>query len=236
MKALLSLFLLIMLPVVAGASSGQPRNKSLVAVVNLVDHATKHKWLYKMEDSYAGRLIERKTKKHYDDFLVLKKDQATLKNFLQGLKDLAAKNPDNQIDVIFYIHGHSPSSPGGAALCFAGQTACVPVNELSQMIREAIDSSRLGYLYSDACWGSTHLSEMMNAGFKVAAGTLKVDANHTSDLRRFLKSFNQGHSFQEAIDFANRNPLTKIKDAILDKDADSFKVVMGDKGYRWNKD
>ena len=225
-----------MLPLVTFAKSGNARNRSLLAVVNLLDHASKHKWPYKMEDRHAGRLIERKTKKHYDDFLVLKKDQATLENFLKGLKDLAAKIPDNQIDVIFYIHGHSPDSFRGAALCFAGQAVCVPLNELSQMIRDAIDISRLGYLYSDACWGSTHLSEMMNAGFKVAAGTLKVDANHTSDLRRFLKSWNKGNSFQEAIDFANRNPLTKIKDSILDKDADSFKVVMGDKGYRWSND
>jgi hypothetical protein len=74
---------------------------------------------------------------------------------------------------------------------------------------------------------------MINAGFKVAAGTAKVDANHTSDLRRFMKWWNRGRSFQDSIDFSNRNPLSKIKDSLLAKDSDSFKIVMGDKDLVW---
>lgn len=232
MKLIFSFTILLLIPLMGFSKTNLPKNRSLLAVVNLLDHASKHKWLYRFEDKSASKMITRKSKKNYENLVVLTKSEATVENFLLQLKMLSEKNPDNQIDVIFYIHGHAPHSPGGAALCFAGKP-CLPVEELSQMIRETVESSKLGFLYSDACWGSTHLEAMMSAGFKVAAGTAKIDANHTSDLRRFLKWWNKGISFQDSIDFANRNPMTRIKDSFLAKDADSFKIVMGEKSLSW---
>jgi hypothetical protein len=235
MKHILSFTFLLLIPLLGIAKTSLPKNRSLIAVVNLLDHSTRHKWLYKFEDNHAAKLIEKKSKKNYSEIVILTKQDATVKNFILELKGLSEKAPENQIDMIFYIHGRGPQSADGAVLCFSGKP-CVPIAELSQMIRETVPSTQLGFLYSDACWGETHLDEMMNAGFKVAAGSRKVDANHTSDLRRFLKWWNQGRSFQDSIDFANRNPISKIKDSILGKDADSFKTVRGQMSLSWFQD
>jgi hypothetical protein len=225
------LLFMVLTPLISFSEVLLPQNRSLIAVVDLVDHATSRKWLYRIEDTYAAKLIKYKTRKNYKNVIILKKSEATLENFLKGLKSLANLAPNEPIDVIFYIHGLGDKSPTGPSLCFVGQP-CIPVKDVSEKIKEATSHGRLGFLYSDACWGSQHMVDMLAAGFVVVAGSTKVDANNTSDLRRFLKLWNKGKSFKHAINFANRNMVGKIKDLLV-KNAKSYKIVKGDGDLRW---
>ena len=198
-------------------------DKALIAVVDLEYHASQSKWFYHLEGEVAADLILKKTSSKYRYVKMLTRSEATSENFLKELIKFEAQDNVSRVDVIFYIHGHGPSSPEGRSLCFYGEP-CLPIDIFSEHIKDINLNNKLGILYSDACWGSTHLDAMIDAGFMVAAGSTKVDANQTSDLRRFLKSWISGNSFKKSIDFANRNPLTKLKDSIV-KNASSIKLV-----------
>lgn len=200
-------------------------DRALIAVVDLEYHASHSKWFYRIEGDVATNLIKNKTVSKYQHVTILNRAEATSENFLKELVKLQFQDNISKVDVIFYIHGHGPNSPEGRSLCFYG-APCIPIERFSESIRDINFNNKLGVLYSDACWGSTHLDSMIEAGFMVAAGSTKVDANQTSDLRRFLKYWLNGKSFKAAIDFANQNPLTKLKDSII-KNASSIKLVKG---------
>lgn len=200
--------------------------RGIIAVVNLDDHA-KFKPLYKIETRVASKRIKKWATQAYEEVIILNKSAATRENFLSELNRLNTSSTIKRIDVIFYLHGHGPNSRYGSSLCFVGET-CTPTRDLSRQILERVDhqTDKLRMVYSDACWGADHLTDLESAGFKAVAGALGVDSNHSADLRRFLSFWIKGKSFKDAIDFANAFKLTPTLDRII-KDGNSFKVITG---------
>jgi hypothetical protein len=201
--------------------------RAIVAVVNL-DHHAKFKTIYKLETLVSSKRIKKWAHKAYEEVIVLNKSRATRENFLREIQRMNNSSSIKRIDVIFYLHGFGPQSRYGSSLCFVGEP-CTPTKDLSKQILDHVDyrTDKLRMVYSDACWGADHLTDLESAGFKTVAGAIGVDSNHSADLRRFLSYWVNGKSFQDSIDHANAFKLTPILDRIL-KDGNSFKVVAGD--------
>jgi hypothetical protein len=208
-------------------------SKALVVVIDLAEQASGHKIMYKSETSVAVKAIKRLTKGHYDHVIIHHRFEATRANFLQSLEMLFSDPTVTTIDTIVYLHGKNGSYVNGPSVCFVGENPCVNVKDLAMQISLHPEAkNKLRFLYSDACWGRFHLDSWLLAGFKVASGSIGVDANQSVDLRRFLKHWMVGKTFSEAISFANRAPVTKLTDALIRK-ANSIKLTSGDGGIRF---
>lgn len=202
--------------------------RGLVVVIDLAEEASKHKGMYRTETKVAVQRIKRITRGHYDRLTILHRQQATRENFLQALESHLLDESVDVVDTIIYVHGKNELYQNGAALCFVGDAPCTAAKDLAESISRFKNSqTKLRALYSDACWGKSHLSAWMAAGFKVANGSRGVDSNHSLDLRRFLDRWVRGESFEASTHFANKALLTRLTDKVI-KDANSFKEVSGD--------
>ncbi len=202
--------------------------RALLAIVDLAQEATRVPWLYRLEGAAAVRRIHRLAGPHYGRVVVHTKKAASEINFLTSLKALLRDPQTERIDVVIYVHGKNPTSPTGASICFVG-TPCSPMRELAAKIRKLSPENlgKLRMLYSDACWGQFHMDSWLLAGFRVVSGAEGVDANHSADLRRFLKAWGAGQSFSQALDKANAFWLTPLVDRLIGE-ADSFKLSAGE--------
>jgi hypothetical protein len=75
------------------------------------------------------------------------------------------------------------------------------------------------------------MQSWLDAGYQVVNGSEGVDANKSLDLKRFLRLWVSGSSFEEATKYANEAKLTRITDRVI-KNANSLKVVLGNKSIR----
>ncbi|MBY0516118.1 MAG: hypothetical protein K2P81_04375 [Bacteriovoracaceae bacterium] len=226
MKMFISIF--FMLTTAISFASVSREQRALLAIVDLAEEASSTKWMYRLEGKAAVNRIERLIGESYSKKIIHKKKEATLENFLNSLKSLLGDESVQKIDVIIYIHGKNPDSPYGAAVCFVG-TACTPVDYLSTQIRNLSpeNSHKLRMLYSDACWGQYHMNAWLDAGFRVVNGSLGVDANHSADLRRFLKQWSRGETYETGIEKANSFWLTPLVDRVIGE-ANSIKLMAGE--------
>ncbi len=221
----MKLVLILILAITSLAASA--RSRGLIIVIDLAEEATKHKLLYKTETKAAVQRIKRITKGSYDQTIILHRQKATKVNFVNSVELMLKDQNIEMMDVIIYVHGKNESYVNGPSICFVGDSPCTSMQELSQTLSTFENSkSKLRALYSDACWGRSHLKSWIDAGFKVANGSRGVDSNHSLDLRRFLTFWVEGKSFEDATHFANKALLTRLTDDII-KNADSFKEVIG---------
>lgn len=217
------LFAVLLFSSTCFASNG----RALLVVIDLAEEAAKLKPMYRAETKTAVKRIQRLTRGHYDRLIIHHRKEATRENFLRSLEELLNDPAVKTIDTIIYVHGKNAKYSNGPSLCFVGETPCTSVTELSVQVAALSNSQiKLRALYSDACWGKFHLDAWISAGYKVANGSVGVDSNHSLDLRRFLKKWVAGESFQTANNFANSARFTRVTDWLIEN-ADSFKVIEG---------
>jgi hypothetical protein len=202
--------------------------RGLIAVVNLYSNAKKpfKRMLYKNESNHAVSFLKRKTSKAYDSVVILSDEDATLERFLEEVNLMTSRNDIQVVDVVFDLHGHLGNSEFGPSISFINSTGRpVETRLVAEQLKE-VSHSKLRALYSDACHGSKHNQDWINAGFKVVAGATRVDGNQSVDIKRFFKFWLKGKSFKEAIDHANASFNGPIMDRIIK--GDSTKIIMGE--------
>lgn len=206
----------------------KPSERALIVFLNMYTAdkgAFLNRW-YKSETSHALKMILGKTRGAYGDTVVLYRDQVRLSKLLEAIRKLNANPSIRAIDLIVYTHG-SPTElklvnePGDVSQ-FASWNALV---DISAKVR-AIGSKKLRALYSDACFSAAHNEEWLKAGFKVASGSIKVDANQDRDLALFLKRWVRGEKFERGIKAANRERSAVFLDWVT-KDGNSRKRFSG---------
>jgi hypothetical protein len=226
MKKIIFLFMLL---ISFQATCG---TRALVVVIDLAEQASGHKLLYKNETSVALKRIKKLTSGHYDTVIVHNRKEATRENFLQSLNLLLNDVTVSTVDTIVYLHGKNDQYENGPSICFVGETPCVALKEISEQVANLANSQKkLRALYSDACWGKLHMQSWLDAGYQVVNGSEGVDANKSLDLKRFLRLWVSGSSFDEATTYANEAKLTRITDRVI-KNANSLKSVLGNKNIR----
>jgi hypothetical protein len=210
------------------AKSPKQNKRGLIGVVNLYFNAKtsfKH-FLYQAESLHAVNFLKNKTKKAYGSVVILSDKEATLEKFLEEMKIMASRDDIQVIDVIFDLHGHAGSAEKSPSISFVNETNLPVETSLVSKKLKNVSKSKLRALYSDACHGSKHNQDWIKAGFKVVAGSTRVDGNKSTDIRRFFKFWLNGKSFEESIDYANASIQGPIMDRLID--ADSTKIMMGD--------
>ena len=235
-RPVLSFFLLGFLlsaPVSANAAPRPERvpvaDRELVAIVNL-SILKNGAWHYRYEENRAVKKILRDLGRSYGKIVLITGAGATHDSFLSAI-DEAERDPTvKAVDSIVYLHGH----PGEIGFV---DTGFYPVDLLRDEILALPDSAvggrKLRALYSDACYGETHLSDWLRAGFRVAAGSVGTDSNWSLDLGKFMRAWRKGKSFGSAIDRANSVWATGIMDWF--EKGDSFKRTGGDVDFTMDR-
>ncbi len=174
----------------------------------------------------AGRLLGRQ----YRSICVLKGRTATAAAFLSRLERLTGDCRHEAVDLFLQMHGR----PG--LLRFFDRW--VSTDALGVNIWSSVKSDRLRVLYSLCCYGDSHSADFLKAGFRVSAGSLKVNANAATEYPAFCRAWagpihggKNSKSFGEAIRRADRELPRRIQDRAAGRffrNVDSRKVTRGD--------
>lgn len=203
----------------ANASLVPKENRDLIAVVNLSLLAKKHKAMYRYEESRAVMKIRHALSPYYRKIQIYSGREATLTNFLRAIQKSEADTQVKAIDAIIYLHG-LPREIGFI------DTGFYPTDRLRDDIL-AETPKKLRALYSDACYGESHLTDWIKAGFRVASGSIEMDTNWSLDLSRFMTSWKKDRTFGKGIRNANSVRRTDLTDWII-RNGNSFKETQGD--------
>ena len=200
-------------------------DRDLVAIVNL-SLLRDSKLHYRYEEARATMKIERDLGHAYRKIHYLTGHAATHDGFLAALADAENDPAVQAIDVIVYLHGH----PGEVGFV---DTGFYPMDRLRDEIL-ALSSAgtgggKLRALYSDACYGETHMADWLRAGFRAVSGSVGTDANWSLDLNRFMNAWRKGKTFGTAIDRANSVWATKLMDRAVH--GNSFKRTDGETAF-----
>jgi hypothetical protein len=227
LRSLLALTLLCAVGATSAAKAGEERigrgERALVAVVNLSRLATKNRAIYRYEESRAVAKIRRELGREYGRVSIFTGGEAGHDSFLRAIREAELDPAIRAIDAIVYLHGH----PGEIGFVDTGfYDVATARDELLSIAAETGGGGKLRALYSDACYGASHVADWLRAGFRVASGSVGVDTNWSRDLSRWMDAWTGGDRFGEGIRRANRVAVTRLTDWIIH--GDSRKVVEGD--------
>lgn len=218
-------FALVLFSPFAQAADVGRDERDLIAVVNL-SLLKKFKLNYQYEENRAIKRIRRELGERYRNVHILKGKRAAHADFLGTLAAVEADPAVKAIDVIIYLHGH----PGQIGFV---DTGFYPMDRLRDEILALPSPNgsarKLRALYSDACYGESHMDDWLRAGFRVATGSVGVDSNLSLDLQKFMAAWQGGKSFGAAIDRANSVWATKWMDRV--GGGNSFKKTAGDLAF-----
>lgn len=185
--------------------------RDLIAIVNL-SRLAKFKPNYRYEEGRAVRKIRRDLGPEYRRVRILQSEQATHGEFLRALAESESDPSVKAIDVIVYLHGR----PGSLGFV---DTGFYPMDRLRDEILALPASAggaprKLRALYSDACYGESHLDDWIRAGFRTASGSVGTDTNWSMDLKKFMLAWREGKTFGHGIARANTVWSTGLMDWI----------------------
>jgi hypothetical protein len=189
---------------------GRPE-RDLVAIVNL-SLLKKFKLNFQYEEARAIRKIRRELSGRYRRIHLLSGHHANHAEFLRTLAEVEADPEVKAIDAIIYLHGH----PGGIGFVDTGFYPMARLRDEILALPTANDGggAKLRVLYSDACYGASHVDDWLKAGFRAASGSDATDANWSLDLKKYKHPWSDGKSFGEGIRRANSVWATPIMDRI----------------------
>ena len=215
-----------------GAASPVTREERVLLIVNcLADHGDErfHR-LYKFIEKTGISLAECYLDQHYRSILTLKDLEATLSSFLSCLSNLADDQHTRALDLFFQLHGLKGKVRFFDQWVFSAEL----INEIRLIVKR--DCLRL--VYNTSCYGDSHSDDFLKAGFKVAVGSLKVNANAATEYPIFCRCWpgrRFGRKREMSISKLVRRADLLIPRLIQDrisghffKDVDSKKVIRGD--------
>ena len=201
-------------------------DRVLLVVANLATGGDERfQKLYEWLDANAVVVAKLLVGAQYRQIETLSGDDVTSTNFVDRLTNLAAEPETKAIDVFLVLHAF----PG--VLIFDDRP--VATSELKQQIQAANLGGKLRLLYSVACYGATHARDFVDAGFRVASGSLGANANGPYDYPTQLLHWRNCDTYRLAVNRGN-NPLFKaIHDTFAQAmgfdDVNSEKVIEGKK-------
>lgn len=162
--------------------------------------------------------------------------QATLVALRNALNAATGTSSTTAVDLIFVTHGLNNN------VVFAGNTS-VPIstvrNDLTSHLSIA-QRQKLRVVFSTACFGATHRTGWIQAGFKTASGALGVYSDSASSYVPFLTAWALGQSFGSAVNIANLADVFHVWDNLANAtflantpfagQANSTRVISGNSG------
>jgi hypothetical protein len=205
----------------------------LLVVANLVlgdsgPNGGNYQSLYKWLDRYAVLVANLLMRPVYRLVESLTEDEVTLGAFLDRVVWLAGDPETKALDVFLVMHGLR------GRLYFDDRS--IRTAELSEQLKAANLASRLRLLYSTACYGGSHASDFVRAGFRTASGAIGVCANGPYDFPTQLLKWGTNQTYKSTM-IAGNNPVFRVihdnaAKALGFSDVNSEKIIAGKKYTR----
>jgi hypothetical protein len=181
-------------------------------------------WLYRWLEDNAVDLARVMLSSHYRKFATLEGDEVTSANFIDRITSLASDEQLQALDVFLHLHG----LPG--ELVF--RDGAMSISKISEKL-QAANLKKLRVLFSTACYGKTHATGFIQAGFRVASGAEDVNANAVIEYPVFMDAWRNEKTFKSAV-YRAPNALTVAQDNLAELilgdtlgAINSFKQIMG---------
>ena len=171
-----------------------------------------------------------------DDYVRIVKrygSNATLPKLISALRTEGGKSAVKKIDVILMVHG----LPGELAFKDATYTS----SDVRAQIRALNLTSKLRLLYSTACYGDSHSTDFIAAGFDTAIGSKKVNANAAVEFAPLLGMWQFNNKISDALGVTTAatpaadsaaTAYGRANNTSWKNDVKSTKVIRGNKDLR----
>ncbi len=203
----------------------QKAERVAVVVVELATHAPQdRRWFYEWVEAGAQAETKNRIVPIYGRVELLTGAKATLARLNAVLGQAATSTKVKAIDVFINLHGSD-----GALTFFDGTHAVSSIRDKINSIKGVREKLRA--FNSSACYGATHVKDLLGAGFKVASGARRVNANGGYDFHTFLSAWGNNEAYFSAQEKGNDPKWIKFYDDMAIKwglsDVDSYKLVEG---------
>ena len=200
------------------------KERVLLLVANLTTHGVDSlKLLYQWLDDNAVKVAKLLMSDDYRKIEVLTGSDATKDAFIESLVTLSSDPQTRAVDVFLGLHGLENQLWFHEGPC---QTS-----DLGEEIRAENLKQRLRLMYSTACYGASHAPDFIRAGFRVASGAKRTNANGPYDYPTQLACWGKGWTYRSTVNLANSPIFIKMHDAIAGllgfDDVDSEKLIEG---------
>ena len=211
----------------ATTSIGRSQREAVVFVANLKQGDAIQQAFYGFVEFGAAGIGTTMLSPVYNRVTTIQGAAATLPALKNALKAAAARSGIARVDLVFATHGLS-----GQVLLSDGFHTMTQVRDTINAGLTATERSRLRMVFSTACFGSTHLSNWIGAGFDVASGSKLIYADSVTSYPAFLGAWVAGSSFSGAVNAANLADPAHVSDGaaklLLGRtDVDSTRVISG---------
>jgi hypothetical protein len=213
-------------------STDLPVGQRALLIVNcLAEHGdNRFRRLYEYIEA-AGIVVAKRYLGHsYGLIATLKDREATRPAFMSCMQGLLANRNFNAVDLFLELHGEN------GRVHFFDQW--VSSDALSKRLSEIPGKERLRLVYNTSCYGNSHSPALINGGFKVSVGSLKVNANAATEYPAFCRLWSdhglgrkRGLTVDNVLRRADRNLSRLVQDRVTSryfKNVDSRKIIQGD--------
>lgn len=214
------------------------QREALVFIADLSQGSPAQQAFYDFVEFGARSLAQINLAPNYNLVTFVEGASATRARLSDRLRDIAAKSNVRAVDLFFVTHGLSGS------VKFSDQT--VSMTTLRNDITSKLSTSqraKLRMVFSTACFGSSHNTSWLQAGFKVASGSRRIYADSAVSYLPFLVAWANGSTFSSSVAVANAadvgNAVDEAAKVVLFFaglsnwfDVDSHRLIAGSSGLR----
>ena len=204
------------------------KNRALIVINHLSSGDTDH--LYRFIESSARTTVDATLGDDYEKIVKLYDKDATLAKFIAAIRTQASRASVKRIDTIVMLHG----SPGMLHFKDGAHHTSAVGSQIAALKR----GKKLRMVYNTSCFGDSHSSDFISAGFDAAIGSKKVNANAAVEFAPLLSLWQFDQKLSDclaptivatpAADAASR-AYGQVNQSSWRNDVDSTKVIRGDK-------
>jgi len=194
------------------------RNRALVVVAELDSRgAPELNGLYRALEELTQVTVQGILGDKYDRIDILTGGRATFPEFKRVVKDLSRDPNVLAIDVIMSVHG----DPGKLAFqdrtwkTADMQSEMLAVSSRQDTIDKMRMKKKLRMIYNTSCYGASHRQNFLNMGFKVANGSIGVNANSEVEFVPALIAWRSGVAFKDSFNASNNDLALALADGPL---------------------
>jgi hypothetical protein len=189
------------------ASVSKTQREAVVFVANLAQGSGLEAAFYNFVQFSAAQIAQTALGPLYDHVKVVQGNNATLANLHAALKGEADRGGAKAVDLIFVTHGLTDK-----VLFSDGKKPMSTVSAEIVSHLNATERGKLRIVFSTACFGATHRSAWISAGFKTASGSTGIYSDSATSYPAFLAAWIIEAKFSDAVAAANNVDPLRVSD------------------------
>jgi hypothetical protein len=189
------------------ASVSKSQRGAVIFVANLAHGSTLEQGFFNSVQFAAVTIAQASLGPLYGHVTTVQGNSATLAQLHAALKAEANRSGVKAVDLIFVTHGLSEK-----VLFSDGKTPMTTVSAEIVGHLNATQRGKLRIVFSTACFGATHRSAWLSAGFKAASGSTGIYADSATSYPAFLGAWIIGTKFLDSVNVANNADPLRLSD------------------------